>query len=339
MSKGISKSIVIAILIVLVIVIAIAVYYVTLPPPAPTPKKIKVALVLPGRIDDLSWNYMAYQGLMMAKKDFDIDVAYSEMVAIADAERVIRDYAAAGYNLVWVHDFLMGDALFKVAPDFPDTAFVWGCGYKGQEPNVAYADAYPHEAAYLAGMLAAGMSKKNKIGIVAAYDIPILISVVHSIKEGAKALKPEIMVFETWTMDWEDASKAKEATLSQIDAGADVIISLGDGMGYGVIDACKERRVWVIGAQVDQHERAPDLMLTSILWGQEYNIYNAIKDYIEGNFKPNKFYVQSISRGGPGLAPYHELENAIPSDLKEKIEKTKQDIIAGKLVIERVTTH
>ncbi|MEM2896489.1 MAG: BMP family protein, partial [Candidatus Bathyarchaeia archaeon] len=277
--------------------------------------------------------------LMMAKKDFDIEVAYSEMVAIADAERVIRDYATAGYNLIWVHDFLMGDALFKVAPDFPDTAFVWGCGYKGQEPNVAYADAYPHESAYLAGMLAAGMSKTNKIGIIAAYDIPILISVVHSSKEGAKALKPDIEVFETWTMDWEDASKAKEAALSQIDAGADVILSLGDGMGYGVIDACKERKVWVIGAQVDQHERAPDLMLTSILWGQEYNIYNAIKDYIEGNFEPNKFYVQSISRGGPGLAPYGELEKVIPANLRERVELTKQDIIAGKLVIERVTTR
>jgi basic membrane protein A len=336
--KGISKSIVAVILVVIVIVAAIAAYYLTLPR-APPPKKIKVALVLPGRIDDLSWNYMAYKGLMMAKKDFDIDVAYSEMVAVADAERVIRDYAAAGYNLIWVHDFLMGDALFKVAKDFPNVAFVWGCGYKGQEPNVAYADAYPHEAAYLAGMLAAGMSKTNKIGIVAAYDIPILISVVHSFKEGAKALKPEITVFETWTMDWEDASKAKEAALSQIDAGADVILSLGDGMGYGVIDACKERRVWVIGAQVDQHERAPDLMLTSILWGQEYNIYNAIKDYIEGNFKPNKFYVQSISRGGPGLAPYGELEKVIPSDLRDKIKKAEEDIRAGRLVIERVTTH
>jgi len=306
-----------------------------------TIRLIKIAMVLPGRIDDLSWNYMGWLGLQLAKEEFGdkIEVAYSEMVAVADAERVIRDYASAGYDLIWVHDFLMGDALFKVAKDFPDVHFVWGCGYHGQDPNVAYADAYPHEAAFLAGVLAAGMTETKKIGVVAAFDIPILISVTEAFKMGVEYYDSTVEVMEVWTMDWEDAAKAKEATLSMIDAGADVILVLGDGMAYGAIEACKERGVWIIGAQVDQHERAPELMLTSILWGQEYNVLNAIKDEVEGKFVPNKFYVQSLSRDGPGLAPYHELESVIPEDLRQLIEDLAQQIKLGQLEVPRITTH
>ncbi|MFQ6032887.1 MAG: BMP family ABC transporter substrate-binding protein, partial [Candidatus Zixiibacteriota bacterium] len=100
---ALKKWVVVALIVAIVVVAAVGVYFLTRPAPAPPPK-MKVALILPGAKDDLSWNEMAYHGLEAIEKEFDVETAYSEWVPPPDAERYIRDYADLGYNVIFVHD-------------------------------------------------------------------------------------------------------------------------------------------------------------------------------------------------------------------------------------------
>jgi len=293
-------------------------------------KKLRVALVLPGRINDVSWNQAAYEGLKQVEKDLGIETAYSENVSVADVERVLRDYATAGYDLILAHSFNYGDAVFKVAKDFPNLKFGWATGFKSA-PNVAFYDWPAHEVGYLVGMLAAYMSKTGKVGALGGFDVPDVVRALEGFKLGAKAVNPNVRIFTTYIGDWEDAAKAKEAALAHIENGADVVYINGDGISYGVIEAAKEKGVYAIGGIADQYSLAPETILSSTVLNVGFTIKKMVEDVQAGKLKES--YLYSLKEGGVDIAPYHALEKGIPQEVKDKIAKTKQDILEGKFQV------
>jgi basic membrane protein A len=293
-------------------------------------KKLKVAMILPGRINDVSWNQAAYEGLKQAEKELGVEIAYTENVSVADVERVLREYATAGYDLILAHSFNYGDAVFKVAQDFPKIKFGWATGFKSA-PNVAFYDWPAHEVGYLVGMLAASMSKTGKVGALGGFDVPDVVRAIEGFKLGAKAVNPEIKVFTTYIGDWEDAAKAKEAALAHIENGADVVYINGDGISYGVIEAAKEKGVYAIGGIADQYSLAPKTVLSSTVLNVGFTIKKMIEDVQASKFKES--YLYSLKEGGVDIAPYHELEAVIPQEVKDKIAKAKKDILEGKLQV------
>lgn len=298
--------------------------------PEGSAKQWKVAMIMPGKINDVSWNAAGYDGLVKAEKNLGIKFSYSENVSVADAETAIRDYASQGYDLILAHSFNYGDAVKKVAKDYPAIKFGWATGIDSKE-NVTIYDWPAHQAGYLAGMLAASMSKTNKIGATGGFDVPDVVRALEAYKLGAKAVKPDIKVFITYLNEWDDVAKGKEAVIAQIEQGADVVYCNGDGISFGCIQACKEKKIYAIGGIADQNELAPDTVLTSTVLKVDTSIAGMIKDLEAGKFKDK--YLYDMIEGGVDMAPYHGLENKIPADTKKLLEKTKEDIMIKEFTV------
>jgi len=299
-------------------------------------KPIRVALVLPDVITDLSWNAVAYQGLEAVAKEMGIEFVYQERVADADVERVLRDYANQGYDVILAESFNYQDATIRVAKDFPNLKFATATGFMTQATgfqdvpaNHAVYDWPAHQAGYLTGMLAAYMSKKGHVGFVGGYEVPDIVRQAEGFKDGARAVKPEIKIGVIYTGSWVDTLKGQEAAISLLDLGADVIGQAADGPGVGALKACESRDAFGIGYVADQNHVASQHVLTSVLLVKKtaYNVM--LQDILAGKFE-SKPYLFDFIQGGVDLAPYHGL---VPEDIQKQIEQAKQDILSGKIVV------
>src|SRR5690606_21150631 len=123
---------------------------------------LRVALMLPGSIQDMGWNQEGYNALMKARDEYGAEVSFQESVAVAEARDVLRNYAAEGYNLVIAHDLYFTDAILEVAPDFPDVMFGISGGYSAELENMVAVAATDWESTYLAGTLAGLVTESNQ---------------------------------------------------------------------------------------------------------------------------------------------------------------------------------
>ncbi|WP_417308902.1 BMP family protein [Devosia sp.] len=300
--------------------------------PATAADDLKVALILPGPISDNDWNAGGYAGLMAAKDNLDIEVAYSENVADADAERVMRDYASRGYGLVIAHSFSYGAATLATAEDYPEVMFLAGTAQELAE-NVGTYDNPDYQGAYLTGMLAAGASESGKIGWVGGNPAPNMLANYHAWKAGAEAVDPEITVMLTWIGSWFDPPKTKEASIAQVEQGADVL----SAQAVGVIDAAVEKDVLAIGAVSDQNFLGPDVVLTSVLWDLGPVYTDVAKSVMEGTWE-SRAWTYGIKEGSIKLADFHGLDSNVDPAVLAEVEETMAAIKAGDFVVPHDTS-
>ncbi len=292
---------------------------------------VQVALVLDGAIDDQGWNQAGYEGLMAIQEQFEnVEVAYSESVAIADMERALRDYASQGYDFIILHSSIAKDAAINTATDYPDIMFLWTDGDTTLD-NLAVIRPMSHEASYLAGLIAGSLTKSNIIGMVGGIDIPSTHRSYAGFAQGVAEVNPDAQVLVNWIGSFLDVSAGNEAARSQVEAGADVIFGNGDGQNIGVLTACAETETLAIGAVRDQFEVAPAVVLTSVEWGFSAGIARVFGDYLAGDFT-GQFYEISLAEGAD-LAPYHDNADKIPQEVQDLVDQKRQEIIDGTLVI------
>lgn len=297
---------------------------------------LSIALLLPGPINDASWNAAAYEGLMRLEKKGH-EVTYTENVPVPNIEEAFRNYAEQGYDLIIGHGFEFGEPALRVAPQFPDTwFFISGKAPEDIEllPNVGFVDQKEYEGAYLCGILAGMMTKTNKVGFIAALEIPSQLADMAAYKKAVESVNPDAEVMTVILGSSEDPPKGKEAANAQIDNGADVIMHVANSSGIGVIEACKAKSVYVIGYGGDQNDLAPDLILTSMYSDMARVIEMQVDKIEEGTF--SGIWKAGIADGVVDIAPYHGLENVIPEEAKQKVEEIKQDIIDGKFIVPEI---
>ena len=292
--------------------------------------RVRIALVLDGKIDDHGWNQAGYEGLRKAEELFGVEIAYSEQIPIPDFERVLRDYAAKQFDLVICHCTIAKDAVINTASDYPNVKFLWTDGDTTMD-NLAVLVPMPHEASYLAGLLAGYMTRTGIVGMVGGIDVPSTHRSYAAFELGLKTVDPSIKLLVNWVGSFIDVAAGHEAALSQIEAGADIIFGNGDGQNLGVLHACSETKTYAIGAVWDQFPVAPDVVLTSVVWGLDEGIVRVVQALVEGNFE-GRFYPLDLAHGSR-LAPFHENEELIPHHLKTLLEVTEQKILNGELVI------
>src|SRR5436309_521340 len=180
----------------------------------------KVAMLLPGSINDQSWNAAGYGGLQKLKEQ-GMETAYSENVQAADHIEAMKDYARRGFSPVIGHSGRFLSAAQRVGPEFEKTLFVVGSGSGGQGENVVSLDLANEQFGYLAGALAARMSKTGKIGAVAGLEgLPNMVASMGGFRLGAKSVRPDVEVRIVYLQSMEDLAAAKEASFSRIGAGA-----------------------------------------------------------------------------------------------------------------------
>lgn len=300
--------------------------------PAQAAEPLKVAMILPGPISDNDWNAGGYAGLQAAAKNLGIEVAYTENVADADAERVMRDYASRGYGLIFAHSFSFGDAALAVAEDFPDVKFMAGTA-QHLAPNVGTYDNPDYQGAYLTGMLSAGASKSGVIGWVGGNPAPNMLANYHAWVAGAQEVNPKIDVKISWLGSWFDPPKAKEAAIAQVEQGADVL----SAQSVGVIDAAVEKNVLVIGAVSDQNHLGPNVVLTSVLWDLGPLVTDAAKSVMENKWE-SKAWSYGIKEGSIKLADFHGLDSKVDPAVLKATEAKFQAIKDGQFVVPHDTS-
>lgn len=294
---------------------------------------LKIAMVMPGPITDNDWNSVGYNGLEAAAKALGVEVAYSENVTDADAERVIRDYAQRGYGLIFAHSFSFGDAALNAAEDFPNTIFMAGTANK-LAPNLGTYSNPDYQGAYLAGMLAAGTSKHAAIGWVGGMPAPNMLANLHAYEAGAKEINPSIKVMHTFIGSWFDPPKTKEAAIAQVEQGADVL----SAQGVGVIDAANDKKVFALGAMTDQNHLGPQSVLTSVTWDLGPLVI-AVAKAVEDKTWKSENWSYGIDKGSIQLADFHGLDKNVDPAVMKKVDDKITAIKSGAFTVPLDTTN
>ena len=267
-------------------------------------KRYKVALCLSGAANDMGWCQSAYDGLKLLEADYGCEVTYTENLTPDD-----------------------GDPAVDVAEQYPDTKFIVTEGEVSAD-NVASYVSKCEEGGYIMGMLAAGMSESGKVGFIGPIQGASLVKIMNGFEDGAKEVNPDIQVQTAWTGSFTDTALGKEAAQAMIDNGADVIGHCANESGTGAINAAKEAKVYATGDSYDQNDLAPDTILSSSVYHIPHVIEVAFKTVADGTFEGG-IYQLGMADGAVSVAPYHNLDSAVPDELKQKISDKIAAIESG----------
>ncbi len=298
--------------------------------PAAAQQEFKVALVLPGPISDGTFNSAAHQGIQAAEKKYKIKVSIQENTQFAQIESTLTRYAREGYDVVIGHGFQFAEPAKKIHKNFPKTWFVVNAAKVAEGPNLASFDNRWGDAGYVAGAVAATISKTGTIGHIGGIPVPVIQEYQDGFERGAKRIRPDIKVLSAFVGSFSDIAKGKEITLSLIERGADVVTATGNENVVGTIQAAKEKGVMAIGTAFDSAALAPDTIVTTAIIRMDVNIDMAI-GLVTGKKIEPKNYLLGFNENGLGLAAYRNFESKIPAESKAKIARLIEDIKAGKV--------
>jgi basic membrane lipoprotein Med (substrate-binding protein (PBP1-ABC) superfamily) len=240
-------------------------------------------------------------------------------------EFVLQEVASEGPDIIFGDSFGNEEAVRRAAAQFPDIPFVFGSGGGPAEPNFSVFDNWIHEPAYLAGMLAGGLTKSNVIGVVAGYPVPEVNRITNAFIAGATTQNPEVEVKVTFINSWFDPATAKEAAVAQIGQGADVLYA----ERAGVIEAAVEAGIPVVGNMADQQELGPQNVVTSVMWNMAPTV-----EYVVDQVRAGAYTSQDLkdftmmAKGGADLAPINPAID-VPADLAAAVDAKKADILSG----------
>jgi basic membrane lipoprotein Med (substrate-binding protein (PBP1-ABC) superfamily) len=276
------------------------------------------------------WASRIHKALKAAEARGEIEYKATENVSNADYERVVREYAAAGNQLILGEAFSVEAVARKVAKDYPKTSFLMGSSGKPQAPNFSVFDNYIQEPAYLSGMVAGSMTKSNKIGMVGGFPIPEVNRLMNAFMAGAKEVNPNVTFTVNFINSWFDPPKAKEAAFAMVDRGADILYA----ERFGVSDAAKERKVLAIGNVIDTQPQYPDTVVVSALWKMEPTVDRAIKLVKEGKFTAEEYGQYSMMKHkGSELSPLGTFKDKVPADTVAKVRAKEQAFMAGSATV------
>ena len=300
--------------------------------------KFNVAFVYVGPIGDGGWTYSHNEGRLYLENELGdaIHTAYLESVPEgADAERVIRNLARAGFNAIFTTSFGFMDATAVVAEEFPDTYFVHVSGYKKNETNFANLFGAMESMKYLAGMIAgarAAADGKTTIGYIAPFPIPEVIRHLNAAALGMRQTCPECVLDIRWIFTWFDPNLERQAAESLIESGAGVVITGADTTGP--VQAADEMGVYSIGYDSrNACDVAPDTCLTTPYWEWGPYYVMMVQEMMDGTFVPADIYFDADS-GALGLLGFMEGQEpspAVPEEVIPQVRELLDRMLAGEM--------
>lgn len=292
------------------------------PPKAP----LKVAFVYASPVGSTGWSYQHNMGrlAMELKLDGQVQTRYVENVAAgAQTERVLRDLAAQGHQLIFATGFGDPAAAQQVAQEFPSVAFEQ-LGGSRTAPNLNTYRARSYEGRYLVGLIAGRMSKTGVAGYVASRPTPEVIRDINAFALGMRRANPKAQVRVSWVGAAGDPAKEREAAGALVNGGADTLSYHGDSTA--VPELAEAKRVMLLGDQSDLRDIAPNTQLTSTVhdWGAYYTAVT--RSVIQGQWKARPFW-GGVRERVIRLAP---LSSKIPADVQHQVIEVERSMAAGR---------
>ncbi|MFY0619059.1 BMP family protein [Shimia sp.] len=283
---------------------------------------VKVAAIYTLPVEQ-QWISRIHTALNAAAERGEVEYVFSENVANSDYERVMREYAEQGSQLIVGEVFGLERAARKVAKDYPETGFLMGSSFGPVAPNFSVFDNWIHEPSYLSGMVAGAATESNVIGMVGGYAIPEVNRLMHAFMDGAREVNPEVTFLVNFIDSWYDPPKAKESAFAMMDAGADVMYA----ERFGVSDAAVERGVKAIGNVIDTSADYPGTILASALWHMEATIDKAVANVAAGSFEASDYGQYSFMGYGGGSLVLDE--TLVPAEVVESVRAKETEIMDG----------
>ncbi len=309
-----------------------------------------------GGFDDKSFNESGFNGLNAAKDQLGIQVATQESQSESDFAPNIDNLVTEGCNVIVTVGYLLGTATGDAAAANPDVDFAI------VDSTAADADGAPIEldnvkplsfdtaqAAYLAGYVAAGMSKTGTVATFGGVAIPSVSIFMDGFVDGVAKYNEDngtavkVLGWDkasqngSFTGDFEDQSKGQQLTQTFIDQGADIIMPVAGPVGAGALAAARDNEgvsvIWVDSDGALVNPEYADIILTSVMKEIGAAVEDAITTAEAGDFSSEP-YVGTLENGGVDLAPFHDFEEQVPQELKDQLDKIREEIISGEIVVE-----
>jgi len=294
---------------------------------------VKVALLTSsGGLGDRSFNDAAFAGFSKAEEDFGVEIKVVEPQSTADYLQSLKLIAAADYDTIMVVGNDWGDALDTVMPSYPDINFV-GVNLSNEASNLSIARFADHEGSFMVGALAALMTKTDTVGFVGGMDIPAIVRFYTGYEEGAKYVNPDIKVIPAYVGSFADPLKGKEFSTQLINEGADIIFHAAGKTGEGLFEAIASNDdVYAIGVDQDQDYILEGRILTSMMKKVDVAAYNYIEQTVNGTIISGTT-VYGLKEGGVGMSEMKYTKDIIPTDVLDKLEEIRMEIVEGKITV------
>jgi basic membrane protein A and related proteins len=296
----------------------------------------RIAAVFSGTTTDADYTFLGLQALEAAEAEYDAETTFSESVAVPDAQRVLREYVADGYTVIWTHGSQFYDATVAVAEEAPDVVFI---AEQDTEPadvpdNVWVLDRNFHLAFYPLGVLAAAITQSQQIAYLGGATLPFSYSEVHAVEQALADVGSSATLTPVWTGDLNDPTRGQQFTSQLIAGGADVVLgSLNLGM-VGAFEAVKAEpagAVRITAKYTDKSDLAPDHYLTSVLYD-----FSVMLDDILGQVQDGETggYLGMSFEQGISLQPPVGVDQAVVDQVNEVID----GLTSGEIEVERDVT-
>ena len=312
-----------------------------------------------GGVDDKGFNQKAFKGVTDAAEQLGVEAAVLESQAETDYATNIQSFIDQGCNIIVTVGFLLGDATMEAAnanPDVPFTIvdYAYGENEDGTPQitnnNVLGQVFNTDEAAFLAGYLAAGMSKTGIVGTFGGINIPPVTIFMDGFYYGVQQYNTDngtdvkVLGWDPakqkglFTENFESLDDGRAFAQNLVDEGADIVMPVAGPVGLGSAALASELgtdKLMIIGVDSDQYESDTanaGVYLTSVLKNMDVTTFNAIKSVVDGTFEGG-VTVGTLENEGVGLAPYHDFDAAVPAELKAQIETIKAGIIDGSVSV------
>ena len=283
----------------------------------------RVAAVLPGSITDQAFNQVVHEGLMAAKDTLGIEVVFSEKVRQADQVSAMSDYARRGYNVVIGAGGEFTAAAERVARQFPDVLVVVING--APTDGLATVNYNNPQFGFVLGYIGGKMTKTGSAALISGQEIKAFVDLSDGFAKGWARGGGSGEVFRTFTDDWDDVAKAKEATLNVVNQGADVVLPYLDNGIVGVVQGAEESGVWAVGVITDLGKTVPETNLASTVLDFAGATKAAIKlaqsgELTRGDYK----FAMGSEAGYMGT-----INDAVPAEVKAEVEAMIAEMQAG----------
>ena len=291
-----------------------------------------------GKVDDRTFNQYAYEGMQAAKDCFGFETSFIETASEADYAKNIATALNGGPDAVITVGFLLADDTLAAAQANPDTSFIGVDQFQPEFPaNYTGILFNEDEGGYMAGVMAASLSKSGTIGVVGGReDVPPVVKLVNGYEAGAKSVNPDIRVLKIYNESFTAPDKGASDAQQFIGEGADVIFGAGGKTGSGGVVAAATQGIWGIGVDQDEYfstfngGQAPgaDKLATSAVKRVDLGVFNEILAVLKGEFTGG-VYALTAENGGITYAPFHDAD--IPDDVAAKVEETRKGLADGSI--------
>jgi basic membrane protein A and related proteins len=284
---------------------------------------LKVGFIYVGPVGDFGYTYAHDQGRLEAEAHFGdgIQTTYVENVAEGpDSERVIRNLAEDGNQLIFTCSFGFMNPTIRVAQRYPDVKFEHCSGYQRAE-NVSSYNARFYEGRAVCGTIAGHMAKSGIAGYIASFPIPEVVSGINAFTLAARRVNPAFQTKVVWVSSWYDPAKEADAAKALFDQGAEVIAQHTDSPA--ALQAAEQRGLWAFGQAWDMSSFAPKAHLTAIQnhWGAYY--VDRIQKVMDESWTSTDSW-WGFKEGMLTMSPFSD---AIPAEVVEAANETQAGIV------------